>query len=304
MKWLGSFCAFALASLCICTDKQGPASWGSDHVGKLLPEFISGDECLFCHRQDIGPLWSKNRHNQTVHDAAADASLETLKNKPGFDKAIDDIAFVLGGRRQARFLKPSAKFGKLDLLRKDQPEWDTKAFAEKCAGCHCTGVDAKTQAFTSRSLDCFVCHGANTVDHSKDSALVHLAKKRKDPVHVVISICAQCHVRDGKSKSTGLPYPNQFVAGDNLFRDFQMDLSDEHLKSLNPADRHVLENVRDVVMSGKEETTCLSCHDVHKSSSQKHRLVATSNLCLNCHQAEGSKKVLKKYDVHSKTCGY
>ena len=47
---------------------------------------------------------------------------------------------------------------------------------------------------------------------------------------MVTSICAQCHVRTGKSRSTGLPYPNNFVAGDNLFRDFQVDFSDEALE--------------------------------------------------------------------------
>jgi hypothetical protein len=39
-----------------------PAAWGTDHVGKPIPEFVHGDECLFCHRNDIGPGWQKNAH--------------------------------------------------------------------------------------------------------------------------------------------------------------------------------------------------------------------------------------------------
>jgi hypothetical protein len=73
---------------------------------------------------------------------------------------------------------------------------------------------------------------------------------------------------------------------------------------LNPADRHVLENVRDVVMLGKDEVTCLSCHDVHKQSSRKHAKLAEDDSCAACHNESGSKKKRKTYEVHSKTCQY
>ncbi len=41
---------------------QDPLTWGSDHAGKPVPEYVHGDECLFCHRNDIGPAWQKNAH--------------------------------------------------------------------------------------------------------------------------------------------------------------------------------------------------------------------------------------------------
>jgi hypothetical protein len=190
------------------------------------------------------------------------------------------------------------------LLHTEEARWDTKKFAGSCAGCHTTGVDSKAGTFTTPSLDCYVCHGNANENHAKDTAQMLLAKKRQDPARVVTSICAQCHVRTGKSRSTGLPFPNNFVAGDNLFRDFQVDLSPEHLQKLNPADRHVHDNVRDVVLLGKDGITCLSCHDVHKSSSKKHHRVAESAYCQHCHNPTGSKKERKAYDVHSSTCGY
>jgi len=277
--------------------KSSPPDWGGDHVGKPLPEFATGDECLFCHRNNIGQEWSKNWHNRTIHDVEADTP--GLADLP--KERAKEATLVLGGRRHHRFLKPNGAYGKLDLLA---GSWDKTKFADRCAGCHATAVDSKKRAFASPSLDCFVCHGDVPGEHAKDTSLVYLSRKRKDPARVVTSICAQCHVRTGKSKSTGLPYPNQFVAGDNLFRDFQVDLSPEALSRLNPADRHVLENVRDVVVLGKEAMTCLTCHDVHKQSTKKHHLVATGNSCLTCHNATGSKKVLKPYEVHSTTCEY
>src|SRR5437867_3363684 len=45
--------AFVITPSGALAQPRDPA-WGSDHIGKPLPEFASGDECLFCHR-DVGP---------------------------------------------------------------------------------------------------------------------------------------------------------------------------------------------------------------------------------------------------------
>ena len=120
---------------------------------------------------------------------------------------------------------------------------------------------------------------------------------------MVVSICGQCHLRTGTAKSTGLPFPNNFVAGDNLFRDFQVDLSDQQIRGLNPADAHVALNVRDVIVSNQQEVTCLSCHDVHQPSGAKHHRVAGGGLCATCH-LPGAKRERIPYEVHSARCGY
>jgi hypothetical protein len=316
-------------TLCLCgsilwahqrkIDQLDPAAWGSDHVNKPLPEYVTGGECLFCHRSDIGPAYATNRHHLTMREAEAN-SPAIVALKALSKELANETKFLLGGDHRQRFLKPSKDYGKADLLsvewqpphgdepakllQTDNPRWDHKTFAEGCAGCHTTAVDTPTRAFGSPSLDCFTCHGDVSLEHTKDTKVMLLSKKRQDPTHVVTSICAQCHVRTGKSRSSGLPYPNNFVAGDNLFRDFQVDLSWEHLKSLNPADRHVLDNVREVVVAGKEDVTCLSCHEVHKQSSKKHRRLARTDYCTHCHNATGSMKIRPAYEVHSQTCGY
>jgi hypothetical protein len=288
-------------------------------VGKPLPEFVSGDECLFCHRLDIGPGWPKNRHNLTLRKPdAEDPALAALKKEPALKGEADKATYLLGGKNRQRFLKAAAAYGQLEMLSvawaptdkggtlidTERPRWDARAFADGCAGCHASGVDAKTHAFSALSIECYACHGEVPDKHTKDTSLVHLSKKRQNEARVVTSICAQCHVRSGKSRSTGLPYANQFVAGDNLFRDFQVDLSPEKIKEQNAADRHVLDNVRQVIVLGKEEVTCLSCHSVHGQSSQKHHTVASGDSCLACHNPTGPKKVRPAFEVHSRTCGY
>jgi hypothetical protein len=303
------------------TDKKiDPATWGSDHVGKPVPEYLTGDECLFCHRANVGPGWSANRHNLTMHSLEPDAPRMAELKKLIPEAMAGEVKIELGGRLLSRFLKPSQSYGKADLLSAEwrpgpggkkgefhktvHPTWDSNTFAANCIGCHTTAVDSKALTFSSPSLDCYTCHGSVDPKHSKDTSLVHLSKKRNDPARVVMSVCAQCHARGGHSQNSNLPYANNFVAGDNLFRDFQINLSSESIEKLDPADRHVLRNIRDVVVLGKEETTCLTCHQVHKQSTLPHRRLVKSPICLDCHNATGSMKIRNTYEVHSKTCGY
>lgn len=297
-----------------------PAAWGSDHVGKLVPEYATGDECLFCHRAKIGTTWAANRHNTTIRLLDDKSPAVAALKASDAAKLADDIKFVLGDQHRQRFLRSAKEYGKLDLfsigwvpprdekpgklVATERPHWDATKFADACAGCHTTAVDPKEKTFAALSLDCFVCHGHVPADHAKKPELAYLSPKRKDEARVVTSICAQCHVRTGKSTTTGRPYPTNFVAGDNLFRDFETDFSDAALKNLSTADRHVLENVRDVVVFGKESVTCLSCHDVHGRSSKKHHRVAASDACLTCHTTDGPKQDRKPFSTHSKTCGY
>jgi predicted CXXCH cytochrome family protein len=297
-----------------------PAAWGSDHVGKPVPEYTTGDECLFCHREKIGARWGENRHNLTIRPLDPDSPAGRALKQPPAAEFADAVRFVMGGQNRQRFLKPSKEYGKLDLLSVEwvpqhdgnpgrlvaveRPHWNGTQFANSCAGCHTTAVDPKEKAFSAVSLDCFTCHGNVPADHAKKPELAHLSPHRKDEPRVVTSICAQCHVRTGQSKVTGRPYPTNFVAGDNLFRDFRADFSDEALKAISSADRHVMENVREVVVFGRETVTCLSCHDVHGRSSKKHHRVAEGASCLTCHNADGPRRHQKPFSNFSKTCGY
>ena len=43
--------------------KSDPAAWGSNHIGKPIPEYVHGDECLFCHRNKSG---DKSPHCKTL----------------------------------------------------------------------------------------------------------------------------------------------------------------------------------------------------------------------------------------------
>jgi len=245
--------------------------------------------------------------------------MQALAANESTKKISAEVQLLMGDARAAKFLKRSKDYGKLELLstsasfgrskrarldHTEDPHWETETFAKECAGCHATAIDPETHAFVAVALDCYTCHGDAPAEHANDGKLMPLAKKRKDSAAVVTSICASCHVRFGKSKSSGLPYPNNFVAGDNLFKDFEVDLSLADDPKLNPGDRHVLDNIRMVVQDGNESMTCLTCHDVHVSSSKRHRDVPDQKYCLHCHEAGKPKTEFIKYDVHSERCRY
>ena len=193
--------------------------------------------------------------------------------------------------------------GRARLEHVENPTWNANIFAAECAGCHATAIDPETHAFAAPSLDCFTCHGDAPPEHANDPKLMPLAKKRKDSAAVVTSICAMpCAIR--QVEVDGPAVPNNFVAGDNLFRDFEVDLALADDATINPADRHVLDNVRDVVLYGRESMTCLSCHNVHTGSTKAHRDVPDQKYCLHCHEAGKSKKEHIPYEVHSKRCQY
>jgi cytochrome c554/c'-like protein len=296
-----------------------PKAWGGNHVGKPVPEFVHGDECLFCHRNDIGPTWQKNAHGVTVRQREDAPELaRTLESLPALAEVAKQVEYFLGGRHRARLLKKEG-YGKFTILNaqvalggNDRPAklidheklaWDKEKFANRCAGCHTTGVDPETSAFSEFGLDCYACHGSVDLNHSNDTSLVLLSKKRRNDAKAITSICAQCHLRESKSRSKGLPYPNNFVAGDNLFQDLELDWARADDQKLNAGDRHVWRNVRDVALYGNESITCLNCHQVHGNSSFKHRRVLRAPICAECHQGEGFKD-LRRYEVHSPLCEY
>ena len=303
------------------TPALDPAAWGSDHVGKSVPEFVSGDQCLFCHRKDIGPAWPQNRHGLTVRVASRNSDAErSLNEDDELREYANAVEYLLGTGNHQRFLKHGNEYGHLDLLSvkwsqsrnsksgiltdKKSPNWNPTRFGEACAGCHATAVDVSTEQFTATSLDCFVCHGDPPDSHTENASMVHLSPARETPAREVMSICGQCHLRGGRSKSSGNPYANNFVAGDNLFRDFQVNLSEQSIRQRGPADGHVFANVREVVLLGVEKMTCLTCHSVHQQSTEQHKTLNDTNLCWQCHEKDDPKSLIKSVDHHSPTCEY
>ena len=97
-----------LCFLCGFSSPADPVAWGDDHVGRPIPEYVTGDECLFCHRANIGPTWGQNVHNLTVRDTdPKSAALSALQSAPGLKKFAAEVRILMGNKRRQRFLKPA-----------------------------------------------------------------------------------------------------------------------------------------------------------------------------------------------------
>lgn len=305
------------------TAKLDPAAWGSDHVDVEPPEYITGEECIFCHRTDVGHYLHLDPHVQTIRDTALAG--KSLPGEPSgaLAKTLNESEYILGSKKMIRFLREGAGYNLLDLsphmlkpapdgdpekstfIPHDGPEWDPEKFARDCVGCHATAIDKQDRSYAALGLDCYSCHGDVSLTHTEDTKHILLSRKREDSAEIIASICGQCHLRGGKSRATGLAYPTQFVPGDNLFKDYEVDFSDEHIRSLPVPDRHVYENIRDMVIEGKTRITCLTCHDVHHNTSKVHYGAPASPLCLTCHPAEDpTRKSVIPYEDHSPVCEY
>src|SRR5882724_10662551 len=91
--------ALLLATAALAQTKKDPAAWGANHVGQEIPEFVHGDECLFCHRADIGHDWPKNAHGATLRETQDSPDLAPLLKDQPFAK---EVTHFLGSRNHAR----------------------------------------------------------------------------------------------------------------------------------------------------------------------------------------------------------
>lgn len=294
------------------------ADWGSDHVGGRLPMYMTGDECLFCHR-DVGENWQGNWHNTGMRNAhLLSGALEEALASYVAASFGPETEYALGGRWLVRFLRSNGNYGQFALhaaswnphsgaFSNVDGDWNPDMFAANCAGCHTTAVETDIRAFAAPSLDCFVCHGDTPPGHQNEPELALFARSAAKDPRVEMSICGSCHLRGGTSRSTGLPYPNQFVPGDNLFKDFKVDLGPDAIAGMNPGDAHIFTNVRDVLIEGKTDLTCTSCHDIHGESSRKHRVLRRlerPEYCATCHDKGEDYTSFIQYERHSALCRY
>ena len=307
-----------LALLSGCTTKEGKPSPPGGRTAASIPEYMGGDECLFCHREKVGVSWQGNSHRSTIREAAAgDPALLALaaggNEKPG------GVDFLLGGKHRTRFLRKK-EYGRLELLstawlageggsrgrlvEDGGARWDAGKFSRDCAGCHSTGFDSSSLRFMDISIDCYACHGDVDRSHANDPELVFLAAGRSDSKRLLNSACAQCHARGGRSRATKLPFANNFIAGGDLFDDFLVDTSPGALEGASRTDRHILESIRDAAARTPGALGCLDCHQVHPGSTRKHRRLSRSAYCVSCHGEGKPKQVQWSRDVHNKTCCY
>jgi hypothetical protein len=243
----GSLAALLLASLAAAAAEQGDTA----ALAQSIADYPTGDSCLFCHRNEIGSTWLVNAHAWTVRPVGEPPEVSPLPA---------DATHVIGKER-FRPLKQNG-YGKFALRTLGNTSWQADVFEKQCAGCHTTAVNPQTGEFSSIALDCYSCHGNVPEDHATRKGTALLSRTRPNADKEVISICGSCHLRGGRSKTSGRPYPYAYVAGDDLFKDFQVDLQHDAKAQIDDSDSHVYLKTR-AVMQGGSEKSCVDCHRIH-----------------------------------------
>jgi hypothetical protein len=242
---------FATAALLLASLSAAAAEPGADALAQSIADYPTGDSCLFCHRNEIGSSWLDNSHAWTIRPAG---------EPPLVAPPPADATHVIGKDR-FRPLKQNG-YGKFSLLTIGGTSWQPNVFEKQCAGCHTTAVNPQTGEFSSIALDCYSCHGNVPEDHATRKGTALLSRTRANADKEVISICGSCHLRGGRSKTSGRPYPHAYVAGDDLFKDFQVDLRLDEKSQLDSSDSHVYLKTRAVVQGGSDKS-CVDCHRIH-----------------------------------------
>lgn len=239
--------AALLVSLASAAAEQGSA----ERQAQSIADYPTGDSCLFCHRDDIGSTWLVNSHAWTVRPVG---------EAPAVSPVPADATHVIG-KDKFRPLKQNG-YGKFALLTLGKTSWQPNVFEKQCAGCHTTAVNPQTGEFSSIALDCYSCHGNVPEDHATRKGTALLSRTRPNADKEVISICGSCHLRGGRSKASGRPYPHAYVAGDDLFKDFQVDVQLDTKAQLDSSDSHVYLKTR-AVLEGGSDKSCADCHRIH-----------------------------------------
>lgn len=256
------------ALLLVCLAAAAAEQRSAEAIAQSIADYPTGDSCLFCHRDDIGSSWLDNAHAWTVRPAG---------EPPQVRPVPPDATHVIG-KEHSRALKQNG-YGRFSLLALDGKSWQPNVFEKQCAGCHTTAVNPQTGEFSSIGLDCYACHGNVPEDHATRKGTALLARTRANADKEVIAICGSCHLRGGHSKTSGRPYPHAYVAGDDLFKDFQVDLQLNSRVKLDSSDSHVYLKTRAVLQGGSDKS-CADCHRIHGPPEQhQHASKHFSEVC-------------------------
>ena len=247
--------ALLLASLAAAAAEQGDAA----RKAQAIADYPTGDSCLFCHRNEIGSSWLDNSHAWTVRPVG---------EPPMVSRLPADATHVIG-KDHFRPLKQNG-YGRFSLYTLGGAAWQTDVFEKQCAGCHTTAVNPQTGAFSSIGLDCYSCHGNVPEHHATKKGTALLSRTRPNADQEVIAICGSCHLRGGRSKTSGRPYPHAYVAGDDLFKDFEVDLKRDTRAQIDSSDAHVYLKTRAVLQGGSEKS-CVDCHRIHGPPEQRQK---------------------------------
>ncbi len=194
-------------------------------------QYTTSEGCKECH-PEIYRQWEMTSHAKMLRDARKTPSAILADN---FSEDIpftkDDIEFTLGSHWIQKYL--TRIDGDLYILPRFwnivendwEPysiwNWRNRPYSHHCNWCHSVGYDTGTKTYVEESIGCEACHGPGK-RHAESGEAEDIVNPAKLPKMEADMICEACHT-DGKDRrSKTYPFPDGYVAGDDL-REYYTD---------------------------------------------------------------------------------
>lgn len=264
------------------------------------PGYAGSAKCATCH-SDAAKRWSRTLHSKMVRPATPAEIHGDLRAPNAPNLSEFDYAYVIGGwykeeryviRRGTELISPPHEWNHVKktytIRRTSAGEPEFLDWRTACVGCHTTGYNPQTRAWSELNIGCESCHGPGA-SHASAPAKANIMIDR------TAEACGSCHIR-GTDNATKFGFPTAYRLGrpDTLLATFTpIPMTDA--ASIFPDQRTSRRHRQQFIDFAKSkhyaaQVTCVACHDPHTGTevaySQLKKPKAT--LCNACHTAQAT----------------
>lgn len=275
--------------------------------------YVGSEKCAACH-QSYYDSWKDSPHNKMIRPVVLAGAGKTIladfsKPDPNRPFELKDVKWVIGHRWKQRFIgvvngeevvfpaqwsiqerKWQAYTGKSDWWYPQHPDWKTRSNFKLCAGCHSTGVDAKSQSWTELNITCESCHGPGKA-HAQKPIKENVVNPARLSTERSLDVCLSCHQAGKPSTSAEYAWAVGYQPGKTLtdfWRGFEPEPGKQTAEFWANGTAHknrVQGNTYTHSVMHARGLQCSNCHDAHGSrqTSMTIKSASTNALCGSCH---------------------
>lgn len=288
-------------------------------------QYVGSDICGRCHQEQYF-AWQGSLHSKMYKPKDEAVIHADFSNPDEIGFSLDDVDWVIGSKWKQEFvqIRDGKAYVYPAIWKIEAKKWKLKKnkneqiAGELCDGCHTTGFDFSTKAFSEDSIGCEACHGPGSK---------HVISQKREDIFSSpqVDICSQCHTRgisqDGKTPfpidyKLGEPIENYFVTrktwdgkipikhrqhhdeftSSKHYGAFTILHKDERDRNITHAGQPLKDGcLRCHSHEGKQNNgkididlvryglTCVTCHNPHDSLYSKKESVKVASICGGCH---------------------
>jgi len=344
VELVGSSALKRKPNMAVCVTCHQPGTEGFAHEDSVYDSvyatysqegasYIGSDQCVDCHQRYAG--WKQTLH-YTGLSAGTGGMLPSAgefdSHFSGLGKTTADVVYTIGNKWRQNYLVWDSTSSYLQVLPddwvvgitatdpdqwpaqnsgwmygEDTTNWQERAFADICAGCHTTGFAADTGSWQENGVACESCHGPGS-NHRNTPVDQNITNPVKLSILLQNDVCGSCHARGRNVNSTyesrvsgnNNNYPRYDALGFkpgvslSVYYDVVTAMEDgtntyyyaSQIDSIKDS-KAPHQQYNDYIQSKHFEKgilSCISCHSSHGVNSEGVQLKRTAGqICSACH---------------------